>query len=47
LSFAVRAEDINNLFTKDIKKIVESREFENVIYNPKERFQGLCDTAMA
>jgi len=39
---AVRAEDINNLFTKDIKKIVESREFENVIYNPKNVFKDFA-----
>ncbi len=39
---AVRTEDLDSKFTKDIKKAIESKEFENVIYDPKNVFKDFA-----
>ena len=39
---AVRSEDQDSNFTKDIKKAIESRQFENVIYDPKNVFKDFA-----
>jgi len=38
----VRTEDLNSPFAKDIRKIVESRDFENVIYDRKNVFKDFA-----
>jgi D-methionine transport system substrate-binding protein len=36
---AVRTEDLDSKFVKDIKKAIDSKEFETVIYDPKNVFK--------
>jgi len=38
----VRTEDLDSKFTKDIKKAIESKEFENVIYDQKNVFKDFA-----
>lgn len=39
---AVRTEDLKSQFTKDIKKAIESKEFEKVIYDKKNVFKDFA-----
>jgi D-methionine transport system substrate-binding protein len=39
---AVRTEDLNSQFTKDVKKVIESKEFEKVIYDKKNVFKDFA-----